>query len=153
MWKSGNCVVAREGTSKSSFLGSVFHDYSSFFDTCCRNLRLPPFIEGIIYIILNLWNPLGIPFETHICNILHFIFLMTFSPNNRFQNEISLRHLRHIGGKGGTGRHLGGICEASGRHLGGIWEASGRHLGGIWDSRATWSSRRLRITKIDAPLS
>ena len=40
------------------------------------------------------------------------------------------------------------IWEASGRQ--GILEASGRHLGGIWDSRRPWSSRRLRITKIDA---
>ena len=55
MWKSGNCIFAREGTSKSSFLGSVFHANSSFFDTCFRNLWLPPFIEGIIHIILNLW--------------------------------------------------------------------------------------------------
>ena len=38
-----------------------------------------------------------------------------------------------------SGRHLGGIWEASGdiweasgRHLGGIWKASGRHLGGIF---------------------
>jgi hypothetical protein len=35
----------------------------------------------------------------------------------------------------------------------GIWEASGRHLGGIWDCRRTWGTRRLRITKNDAPLS
>jgi hypothetical protein len=30
-------------------------------------------------------DPLGIPFETQICNILHFIFLMTFWPNIFFQ--------------------------------------------------------------------
>ena len=33
-----------------------------------------------------------------------------------------------------------------------IWEASGRHLGGTLDSRRPWGSRRLQITKIDAPL-
>ena len=59
-------------------------------------------------------DPLGIPFETQICNILHFIFRMIFSSQVDFQSEISLRHLRHKGGKGGTGRHLGGIWEASG---------------------------------------
>ena len=74
----------------------------------------------------------GIPLETQICNILHFIFRMIFSSQVHFQNEISARHLRHTGGKGGTGRHLGGIWDhpgGSGRHLGGIWEASERHLG------------------------
>ena len=50
-------------------------------------------------------DPLGIPFETQICNILHFIFLMIFSSNVHFQSEILLRHLRHDGGKGGTGKH------------------------------------------------
>ena len=59
MWKSGNCIFARERTSKSSFLGSVFHANSSFFDTCFRNLWLPPLIEGIIHIILNLWTHLA----------------------------------------------------------------------------------------------
>ena len=59
MWKSGNCIFAREGTSKSSFLGSVFHANSSFFDTCFRNLWLPPLTEGIIHIILNLWTHLA----------------------------------------------------------------------------------------------
>ena len=49
-------------------------------------------------------------------------------------------HLRHITGKGGTGRHLeasgdiweasGGVWEPSGRHL----EVSGRHLGSIWEA-------------------
>ena len=46
-----------------------------------------------------------------------------------------------------------GIWEASGRHLGDIWEVSERHLGGTLDSRRPWSSRRLQITTIDAPLS
>ena len=78
-------------------------------------------------------DPFGIPFETQICNILHFIFLMIFSSQVHFQNEISLRHLRHKGGKGGTGRHLGSIW----RHLGSIWKASGRHLGGIWEASGT----------------
>ena len=32
-------------------------------------------------------------------------------------------------------------------------EASRRHLGGIWDYRRLWGSRRLQVTKIDAPLS
>ena len=62
-------------------------------------------------------GPLGIPFDTQFCNFVHFIFLVTFSPNNCFQSEISLRHLRHEGGTGGTG---------------GIWNASvgiRRHLG------------------------
>ena len=45
-----------------------------------------------------------------------------------FQNEISARHLRHNGGKGGTGRHLGGTL----------------------DSRRPWRSRMLQITKIDS---
>ena len=109
-------------------------------------------------------DPLGIPFETQICNMLHFIFRMIFSSQVYFQSEISLRHLRHKGGKGGTGRHLGGIWEAAGRQLGGIWEASGRHQGGIWKasgthlrgiwkSRRSWGSRSLRMSKIDAPLS
>ena len=42
-------------------------------------------------------DPFGIPFETQICNILHFICLMIFSPNICVQSEISLRHLRHMG--------------------------------------------------------
>ena len=58
---------------------------------------------------------------------------------------------------------LEGICEASGiwetseSHLRGILEASGKHLGGIWEAPRNSSrpkgSRRLQITKIDAPLS
>ena len=65
---------------------------------------------------------------------------------------------KHLSGKhlfGGleaeeaSGRHPGGIWEASGIHLGGIW----MHPGGIWDSRQPWGSRRLQVTKIDAPLS
>ena len=58
--------------------------------------------------------PFGIPFETQICNSLHFICLTIFLPNYRLTSEISGRHLRHKGGKGGTGSHLGGIWEAPG---------------------------------------
>ena len=72
-------------------------------------------------------DPLGIPFETQICNILHFIFLMTFSPNVFFQNGISSRHLRHKGGKGGTGRHLRLQEVMELRHR---WKVFGSFLGG-----------------------
>ena len=60
--------------------------------------------------------------------------------------------------------HLGVIWEVSGNHLGVIWEPSGSHLGVIWESfwshlgtqatqEAPGGSRRLQVTKIDAPLS
>ena len=71
-------------------------------------------------------DPLGIPFETQICNILHFIFHVIFSPNIFWQ--VKSRR---------------GICDTSGVR---------GELGGIWDSSGSWGSRRLQTTKIDAPL-
>ena len=72
-------------------------------------------------------DPLGIPFATQICNILHFIFHVIFSPNIFWQVK-----------------SRSGICDTTGVR---------GELGGIWDSRRPWGSRRLRITKIDASLS
>ena len=71
-----------------------------------------------------IWHPICDP------NLQYFAlhFSCDFFTKYRLTSEISARHLRHKGGKGGTGRHLGGIWETSGRHLGGIWEASGMHL-------------------------
>ena len=67
-------------------------------------------------------DPLGIPFETQFCNILHFIFHVTFSPNIVWQ--VKSRR---------------GICDTKGvrGELGGIWESSGRYSGGIWE--APWT--------------
>ena len=87
----------------------------------------------------QLMVPLGIPLETQICNILHFIFRMIFSSQVYFQSEISGRHLRHDGGKGGTGRHLGGSRRLPG---------SSRKL-----QEAPGGSRRLREAKSDTLLS
>ena len=80
-------------------------------------------------------DPLGIPFETQICNILHFIFRMIFSSQVDFQSEISGRHLRHKRGKGGN------------------WETSGRVQEAPRDSRRPGGSRRLQTTKTNTHLS
>ena len=71
--------------------------------------------------------PFGIPFETQICNILHFIFHVIFSPNILWQAKSRGVICDTTGVRG----EPGGSWEAAGRHLGGIWEASRRHLGGI----------------------
>ena len=69
----------------------------------------------------------GIPFETQICNILHFIFHVIFSPNIVWQ----VKSRGGICDTKGVRGELGSIWEASSRLLGGFWEASGKHLGGI----------------------
>jgi hypothetical protein len=65
------------------------------------------------FTLCSIHRPTWPPFWSQICNTFHLSFLMTFSYFFCFQSEISLRHLWHIGGKGGTERHLGGIWEAS----------------------------------------
>ena len=142
MWKSGNCIFARERTSKSSFLGSAFHDFSLFFYTCCRNLWLPPFIEGIIHIILNLWTHLASHLRPKFPICCTPFFWWFFRQILVFKAKPRKCPWRHPEGEGGTLRrnhwkenHRGeiieqrSIWEASGTHMGGIRDTSGRHLG------------------------
>ena len=71
--KSENCSFAQEGTLKSSFPGSVFHNYSSFFDTCCRDLQCSPFIRCIYHIIFNLWTHMASIWDSNLAYFaLHF---------------------------------------------------------------------------------
>ena len=67
-------------------------------------------------------SPRGAPF------VITFPMISTFISNDFVYQKIEIQtescrgHLGHISGKGGTGRHLGGIWEASGMPL----ETSGR---------------------------
>ena len=60
------------------------------------------------------------PLEAHF--LQHFAIISTIIFKHVKNRKIGLAaesrqgHLRHIKGKGGTGRHLGDIWEASGRH-------------------------------------
>ena len=67
----------------------------------------------------------GHRFSQHFTVISSVIFKRQKKQKIILDPESRRVHLRHIKGKGGTGKHLGSIWEASGRHLGGIWGASG----------------------------
>ena len=80
-------------------------------------------------------SPLGLHFSTHFQHFQASISRPKKSQKSKSKAESRGGHLRHILGKGGTGRHPGDIWEASWRHLGGIW----RDQGGSW--RQSWGSR------------
>ena len=56
-----------------------------------------------LFILSQIYGLTWPPFWTQKSHIVHFIFLMIFSSNVQIKSEISGRHLRHDGGKGGTG--------------------------------------------------
>ena len=91
---------------------SFFHD--SFDD-------LSPFYTFV--------HPLEAHFLQHFAIISTIIFKHAKNRKIGLDPESRRVHLRHIKGKGGTGKHLGGIWEAPGR----LWESSsaGWGLSGI----------------------
>ena len=125
--KSGKVATAfslERGHQNQAFQGlhfTIFHHFLiRVVETCdCH----PPSkaLFTLSSISGPIWHPIWDP------NLQYFAlhFSCDFFTKYFLTSEISFRHLRHNGGKGGTGRHLGGIWQASGRYLGGIWEASG----------------------------
>jgi hypothetical protein len=99
--KVATAFSLERGHQNQAFQGLYFTTIHHFLirvvETCDRHPS-----SKALFTLSWIYGPTWHPFETQICNILHFIFLLTFSPNIFLANEISGRHLRHIGGKGGT---------------------------------------------------
>ena len=95
---------------------------------CCRNLHFLPVIGGIIHVILNLrihltsiFNPkITIRFTSFSYTLFHQIIC--------FEAKLCWGHLRHITGKGGTGRHLGGLgFQGRPKMVWGVWGPKSWH--------------------------
>ena len=102
MWKSGNCVFARERTLKSSFSGSVLPNDSSFFETCYRDLQCSPHIRCIYHISFNLWTHMASIWDSNLT-----YFALYFSNDffiTRSKSKVKSRQCpwRHPEGEGGT---------------------------------------------------
>ena len=104
---------SREDIQNQAFQGLHFRIFCILLIRVVKTCDCHPSSKAL-FTLCSIYGPIWRPIWDPSLQYVALHFSNYFFTKYSLTSEISSRHLRHKGGKGGTGRHLVGIWEASG---------------------------------------